>query len=71
MLFNLRMDPFESYDNDDSYSHHMQKGSWLIAPMGELMQAHLKTLAEYPPVQGSKSFDMSRVVEEFINKAKQ
>lgn len=71
LLFNLRMDPFESYDNDDSYGHLLQKVSWLIGPMGELMQAHLKTLAEYPPVQGSKSFDMSNVVEEFIKKAKQ
>jgi len=45
--------------------------SWLIQPMGELMQTHLKTLAEYPPVQGGASFDMSNVVQEFINKAKQ
>lgn len=62
------MDPFESYDTEDSYGHLIQKVSWLMAPMGELMQAHLKTLADYPPVQGSKSFDMSKVVEEFIKK---
>jgi hypothetical protein len=49
----------------------MQKVSWLIQPMGELMQAHLQTLAEYPPVQGEKTFDMSNVVQEFIKKAKQ
>lgn len=71
LVFNLRMDPFESYDNKDSYGHLMQKVSWLIQPMGELMQNHLKTLAAYPPVQGGKSFDMSNVVEEFVNKAKQ
>jgi len=71
LVFNIRMDPFESYDNKDSYGHLLQKVSWLIQPMGELMQAHLKTLAEYPPVQGGASFDMSNVVQEFINKAKQ
>jgi len=71
LVFNIRMDPFESYDNKDSYGHLMQKVSWLIQPMGELMQAHLKTLADYPPVQGGASFDMSNVVQEFINKAKQ
>jgi len=71
LVFNIRMDPFESYDNKDSYGHLMQKVSWLIQPMGELMQAHLKTLKDYPPVQGGASFDMSNVVEEFINKAKQ
>jgi arylsulfatase len=71
LVFNLRMDPFESYDNKDSYGHLMQKVSWLIQPMGVLMTEHLKTLAEYPPVQGGKSFDMSNVVEEFVNKARQ
>jgi len=69
LVFNIRMDPFESYDNKDSYGHLLQKVSWLIQPMGELMGQHLKTLAEYPPVQGGKSFDMSNVVQEFINKA--
>ncbi|MFV0378822.1 MAG: hypothetical protein ACK5JD_16150, partial [Mangrovibacterium sp.] len=71
LVFNIRMDPFESYDNKDSEGHLMQKVSWLLQPMGELMNAHLKTLAECPPVQGGKSFDMSNVVQEFINKSKQ
>ena len=71
LLFNIRMDPMESYDNKDSYGHMLQKNSWVFAPMGELMGKHLMTLGEYPPVQGGKSFDMSNVVEEFINKAKQ
>lgn len=71
LVFNIRMDPYESYDSKDSYGHLMQKVSWLIQPMGELMGAHLKSLADYPPVQGGKSFDMSNVVDEFINKARQ
>jgi arylsulfatase len=66
LVFNLRMDPFESYETSDSYGHLMQKVSWLIAPMGELMGEHLQSLTEYPPVQGGKSFDMSNVVEDFI-----
>jgi len=71
LVFNIRMDPFESYDSKDSYGHLMQKVSWLMQPMGELMAAHLKTLADYPPVQGGKSFDMSNVVQEFIQKSRQ
>jgi arylsulfatase A-like enzyme len=71
LVFNIRIDPFESYFNNDNYGHLMQKVSWLIQPMGELMAQHLQTLAEYPPVQGGKSFDMSNVVDEFVNKAKQ
>jgi arylsulfatase len=39
--------------------------------MGELMGKHLRTLAEYPPVQGGKSFDMSNVVQDFIGKGMQ
>ena len=71
LVFNIRMDPFESYDNKDSYGHLTQKISWLFQPMGELMNAHLATLAEYPPVQGGKTFDMSNVVKEFMEKAPQ
>jgi len=71
LIFNIRMDPFETYDNKDSYGHLLQKVSWLMQPMGELMALHLQTLAKYPPVQGGKSFDMSNVVQEFIDKSKQ
>jgi arylsulfatase len=71
LVFNIRMDPFESYDSSDSFGHLLQKVSWLIQPMGVLMAQHLQTLAEYPPVQGGASFDMSNVVQEFIEKARQ
>ncbi|WP_186756021.1 arylsulfatase [Echinicola salinicaeni] len=71
LVFNIRMDPFESFDNKDSYGHLMQKVSWLIQPMGTLMGEHLQSLAEYPPVQGGKSFDMSNVVDDFIKKGHQ
>jgi arylsulfatase len=71
LVFNIRMDSYESYDSPDAYGHLMQKVSWLIQPMGVLMAKHLQSLAEYPPVQGGKSFDMSNVVEEFINKGRQ
>ena len=41
------------------------------AAIGELMNAHLKTLADFPPVQGGQAFDMSSIVQEFIGRAKQ
>jgi arylsulfatase len=31
--------------------------------MGEKINAHIKTLIDYPPGQGSKSFDMSNIME--------
>ena len=69
-VFNLRMDPFESYDNSDSQGHLMQKVSWLIQPMGQLVGQHLMTLKDFPPVQGGKSFDMSNLVGDFLKKGK-
>ncbi|SFD18888.1 arylsulfatase [Tropicimonas isoalkanivorans] len=71
MVFNIRMDPFESYDSTDAYGHLMQKVSWLIQPMNVLMGQHLQSLADYPPVQGGASFDMSNIVEDFMSKAMQ
>ncbi|MCF3931829.1 arylsulfatase [Acuticoccus sp. M5D2P5] len=71
LVFNIRADPFESYDSTDGYGHLMQKVSWLIQPMGVLMQEHLQTLAEYPPVQGGSSFNMSNIVEDFMKKGQQ
>ncbi len=71
LVFNIRMDPFESFDNADSYGHLMQKVSWLIQPMSVLMAQHLQTLADYPPVQAGASFDMSNAVESFLGKSMQ
>jgi len=44
---------------------------WLMAPMGELMNSHVKSLAGYPLVQGGKTFDMPNVVDDFIKKGRQ
>ncbi len=68
MVFNIRMDPMESYDTTDSYGHLLQKVSWLFQPMGVLMNEHIATLIKYPPVQGGASFDMSNVVEQVLSK---
>jgi arylsulfatase A-like enzyme len=70
LFFNVRADPFESYDTSDSYGHLLQKMSWILAPMGELINNHLATLAQFPPVQGGKSFDSSNLVKEFLDQAK-
>ncbi|SEB24674.1 arylsulfatase [Variovorax sp. YR216] len=70
LMFNLRSDPFESYASKDSYGHLVQKNSWISGPMGELIGAHLKTLAEYPPVQTAKSFDRSNLVQDFLQNFK-
>ena len=37
-----------------------------MAPMGELVANHIKSLQDYPPVQGGKSFDMSDVINQTL-----
>jgi hypothetical protein len=71
LIFNIRSDPFESYDSKDSYGHMAQRVSWLFQPVMEQVEGHLKTLAQYPPVQGGTSFDMSNIVEDFLRRSKQ
>ncbi|NEN88297.1 MAG: arylsulfatase [Okeania sp. SIO3H1] len=64
LIFNLRMDPFESYDSIDAYGHLTQKVSWLFQPISEQLGEHIKSLIEYPPVQSGKSFNLSSVIED-------
>ena len=71
VVYNLRMDPFESYNSIDSYGHLLQKVSWLIQPMNVLIGEHLQTLAEVPPVEGGASFNMSNLVQDFLEKGQQ
>ncbi len=71
LMFNLRSDPFESYDNVDSFGHLAQRESWLFEPISEIVEQHLQTLEEYPPVQAGSSIDMSNVVEDFLRRSKQ
>lgn len=70
-VYNLRADPFESYDGKDAGGHLMQKVSWLMAPASEIIGEHVRTLQQYAPVQGGTSFDMSNVIQETLKKGQQ
>lgn len=70
-IYNLRADPFESYDSRDAQGHLLQKMSWLLAPVNEIIAQHIKSLKEYPPVQGGTSFDMSDIISQTIKKGQQ
>jgi len=71
LFFNLRADPFESYTTVDASGHLLQKMSWLLAPGSELINQHIMTLKQYPPVQGGTSFDMSDVVGQSLKSGQQ
>ncbi|RXT23219.1 MULTISPECIES: sulfatase-like hydrolase/transferase [unclassified Bosea (in: a-proteobacteria)] len=71
LVFNIRMDPFESYDSVDAYGHLLQKVSWQFAPISEKLKEHLQTLIDFPPAQGGGSFDVSKIIDEAIKKGQQ
>lgn len=70
-IYNLRADPFESYDSIDSNGHLIQKMSWLLAPVSEMVKKHVDTLIKYPPTQGGSTFDMTEIIEEAKTKTQQ
>ena len=61
-FFNIRMDPNETYTGDVGFAM-LQKMSWLMGPIKERINIHIKSLMDYPPVQGANSFDMSHIMD--------
>ncbi len=64
IFFNIRMDPFESFDEIGDRSGIVQRKQWLNEPLQELLNAHIQTLIEYPPVQEATSFDFSEIMRQ-------
>ena len=46
IIFNLRMDPFESYDEVADRSAVLQRKQWLNEPVQELLNEHIQSLIE-------------------------
>jgi arylsulfatase len=70
-FYNLRADPFESYGSVDAYGHLIQKMSWLLAPVQEIVQQHVQSLVDYPPTQGGSTFDMAETIEKAMKQTQQ
>ncbi|GAA4842426.1 arylsulfatase [Algivirga pacifica] len=64
IMYNLRLDPFESFDNLTDRSDILQRKQFLNEPIQELIQEHAKSLQEYPPVQKAATFDFSELIKE-------
>lgn len=72
-VFNLRMDPMEKMDPEShewGYIGRKFLASKLWAPTAasSFLQAHLKSLQDYPPRQGADTLSMKRAVEEAMKK---
>jgi len=72
-IFNLRMDPMEKMDPE---SHEwgyigrkfLAQKLWAPTAAGPFLQAHLQSLAEFPPSQGADTLSMKKAVEEAMRK---
>lgn len=63
IFYNLGMDPFESFDGTTDRSNIVQSKQWLNEPVQHLLQEHIKTLVDYPPVQKAATLDFSELVK--------
>jgi arylsulfatase len=69
VIFNLRADPYESWDSQADRSGTLQRKQWLNEPVQELIGEHVKSLKEFPPVQKAASFDFSKIVDSLMSGA--
>ncbi|CAM5480150.1 N-acetylgalactosamine-6-O-sulfatase [Afipia felis] len=64
LLFNLRQDPFESYDQAPGPLPTMiQKKQFVLQEIQNVMMAHLKSLKDYPPAQKGGSLSAGNMME--------
>lgn len=65
MLFNLRKDPFEHYDDITGFHQIMEK-SWVLQPAIGILQQHLETFKEFPPRQAAASLDVNKAIDKIL-----
>ncbi len=63
VFFNLRSDPFESYDEVGDRAQMFQSKQWLEGPLQAVLVQHAISLAQYPPVQKGLTIDVNRMLE--------
>jgi arylsulfatase A-like enzyme len=67
IIFNLRMDPFESFDGLTDRSDIVQAKQWLNEPVQEVLGEHIKSLMEFPPEQKAATFDFSELMKSLMS----
>ena len=64
VVFNIRMDPYETFDSVRDRSDILQRKSWINGPLQSLLGSHIKSLMDYPPVQKASTLDFSEVIKQ-------
>lgn len=63
IMYNLRQDPFESFDSVRDRSEIIQSKQWISEPLQALIGSHIKSLMDYPPVQKAATLDFSELIK--------
>lgn len=66
--YNIRMDPFESYDSNDAWTWALQSKAFINEPLRVALAEHIKSMQSYPPVQKASTYDFSKVVGDLMDK---
>jgi len=64
VMFNIHMDPFESFDGVTDRSDIVQAKQWLNEPVQHLLNEHIQSLVDFPPVQKAATLDFSDLIEQ-------
>jgi len=64
VTFNLRADPYESFDSTADRSTMLQTKQWLEGPILQVLGQHMQSLLQYPPVQLAATYDFSKMMEQ-------
>ena len=72
-LFNLLMDPMEKMDQEShewgaTGRRFFASKMWALNSSAPFVQAHLKSLMDYPPSQGADTLSMKRALDEVMKK---
>jgi len=67
IFYNIRMDPFESFDGVTDRSDIVQAKQWLNEPVQHLLGEHIESLLKYPPVQKAATFDFSALMDQLAS----
>ncbi len=70
LMYNLRMDPFESYSDVNSQTWALQSKQFVTDYINKTLTEHMQSLEKYPPVQKAKSFDFSGMMKEIMSNLK-
>lgn len=64
VIYNIHMDPYESFDSARDLSDSMQRKQWLNEPVQEILNEHIQSLQKYPPVQKAATLDFSELIKQ-------